>query len=257
MRVGNKILTAVVVTAVAAASVAVGVPEIRSTILFKLAPEYARNVHLVRLRASDGEVYLVGTIHAAHLDSVHYNLFHLDALLRNLRPDQLLLESRPEELEQGNVCDGPVEMGFANLSARSVGISAGGMDFFRRDASPGGSDEIRDNEMFARTKRALHRRSTVLILTGYSHVPEFIRRLEKDGYQLDPLTAARKEELFSVRPSPRLFPRGMAACIKHRIVHDEEELAHETSTAWRKRIAEAVTLRKRFLAIVEGIGEAN
>ncbi|WP_204524435.1 hypothetical protein [Clostridium coskatii] len=44
------------------------------------------------------------------LDSTPYSYLNLKSVIENLRPDLLLIESRPEQLKNGNFADGPGEM---------------------------------------------------------------------------------------------------------------------------------------------------
>jgi hypothetical protein len=91
--------------------------EIRSFLLFKFAPESARDAHFLRLTADRQAVYVLGTIHGDHLSSAAYSLQHVQAVVENLKPDLLLVESRPEELAKDNWADGPIEMPVASLTA--------------------------------------------------------------------------------------------------------------------------------------------
>jgi len=84
--------------------------EIRSFLVFQIAPGYARDGHFLRLTGHGQTVYLLGTIHGNHLRSEAYSLWHIQAVVQNLKPDLLLVESRPEELAKGNWGDGPIEM---------------------------------------------------------------------------------------------------------------------------------------------------
>lgn len=242
------------------AAVALSLAEVRAAVLFKVAPRVARDQHLVRYRdASGSEVYLLGTIHSAHLDTAAYSLWHIAALLERLAPRRVVVESRAEELARGNRCDGPIEMGFASLLATHASIPSLGMDCWRRDAGLRRSDDERENEMFARAKPALHQPGATLILTGFSHVPELARRLEAEGYQSAPLEASTKTALFALdeRAQPRAFPEGMAACLATRIAHDEQELAVASEAATREDLAGAIAVRRRFLAQVNAMGEAR
>lgn len=258
MRRRTKLGVGIALVVAGLAATALSFAEVRAALLFKVAPRVARDQHLVRYRdPSGGEVYVLGTIHSAHLDAEAYSLWHIAALMERLVPRQLLVESRAEELARGNRCDGPVEMGFASLMATRASIPVRGMDYWRRDAGLRRSDDARENEMFARTKPALHQPGVTLILTGFSHVPEFARRLEADGYQSAPLEPSRKAALFALDARPPQFPEGMAACLATRIAHDEQELAEATDAASRASLADALAVRRRFLAQVNAIGETR
>ena len=90
-----------------------GVPllnaELRSFVLFKLTPAYARDMHFLRLECNDQVVYLLGTIHTAHHTSEAYSLWHLEAIMEHLkhkvgeRPSSKRPAARPAQLS-GRAC---------------------------------------------------------------------------------------------------------------------------------------------------------
>ena len=105
--------------------------ELRTYTMFRIAPATARDACLIRLGRSDAaDVYLLGTIHGDHLTTPAYSLCHIDAVIRNLCPDRLLLEMRPEFLELGSYGDGPAEMPFAALTARELDVDVRGIDWW-------------------------------------------------------------------------------------------------------------------------------
>lgn len=255
MRARRILLAGLALLAVGAVGLLLGVTELRSALLFKVAPVYARDTHLLRYRdAAGSEVAVLGTIHTAHLDSTSYSLWHLAALVAHLRPDRLLVESRPGELLQGNTCDGPVEMGFVTLEARALGVAVAGMDSWERGSPSGRSNDAREDAMFEHTRPHLHLPGVTLIVTGFSHVPEFARRLETSGYRLTPPSPGQAE-LFAPGAGSRLFPRGMAACVEARIAHDERERSAEPDPGVRQGLEGAIAVRRRLLALVQATGE--
>jgi hypothetical protein len=184
--------------------------EIRCFLLFGLAPEYARDAHFLRLQGNEQEVYLLGTIHQGHQKSDAYSFWHLEAVIDHLHPDLVLVESRPEELARGNWADRPIEMPFASLTARSLGLEVGGIDWWQKAGSrPGTSSPQREQRMFDNVLQQLPGHRTVLILVGYSHVAELRERLEGAGYASARFERSEKQALFSTSGRQRAFPPGM------------------------------------------------
>lgn len=70
--------------------------EIRNYLLFRLTPKFARNITFVKLQNDKQFIYILGTIHGAHLTTKDYSLWHVEAVINNVRPDLVLVESRPE-----------------------------------------------------------------------------------------------------------------------------------------------------------------
>ncbi len=250
----KKILVAMSLAALTLVLAGVAIlPEVRSFLLFKIAPAYARDHHLVVLRDPSGsEVYLIGTIHADHLESEQYSLWHLAGALEHLRPARLLVESRQEELEAGNVCDGPIEMGFLALSGRALGVPVSGIDYWKRDLSARRTDAARDDQMFERVRASLHKPGVTLIATGFSHVAEIARRLEAEGYVAGERGGKAAAPIFSPAES-RLFPTGMSACLRRRIEREEQDAAARGNP---RSADAAVSVRRRMLEMVDRAGEA-
>lgn len=92
---------------------AASIREVRDLALVTIAPSYARDANFVRFSKGPVEVFVLGTIHGRHLTTPAYSLAHLLAVVANMAPDLLLVESRPEELARGRWGDGPIEMPFA------------------------------------------------------------------------------------------------------------------------------------------------
>lgn len=62
----------------------------------------------------------------------------------------MLVESRPEQLAKDNWADGPIEMLFASLTARSLGIEVDGVDWHEDDPSKFGTTwKERDDRRFS------------------------------------------------------------------------------------------------------------
>jgi hypothetical protein len=230
--------------------------EIQSFLFFKVAPANARDSHFLRLKAKDQTVYLLGTIHKDHCTSRSYSLWHIAAVIDHLKPELLLVESRPEELTNDNWADGPIEMPFASLTARSLGIPVDGIDWWQRAGSkPGTSSDEREDHMFQNTLERLPGHRTVLILVGYSHVAELSKRLEQSGYAWDGFERQEKQSLFSIRGRREAFPPGMKHYLQKYVDAARKGLKQETDPAWRSAIQANLTVRQEVLNMIEHTGQ--
>jgi hypothetical protein len=249
-----------VILGLAALLAVAGIPlsssEVRSFLLFALAPEYARDAHFLRLQGNEQEVYLLGTIHQAHQRSDVYSLWHIEALIDHLKPDLLLVESRPEELARDNWADGPIEMPFASLTARSLGIRVDGIDWWQKAGSrPGTSSPEREQRIVDNVLERLPGHRTVLILVGYSHVAELRQRLEGAGYAAGRFERSEKQALFSTNDRQRTFPPGMTRYLQQYVTAARKDMEEETDPAWRAATEAHLARRQELLELVEKIGE--
>jgi hypothetical protein len=230
--------------------------EVRSFLLFRLAPESARDAHLVRLTADGQTVYLLGTIHGDHLTCAAYSLEHVQAVVGNLKPDLLLVESRPEELAKGNWADGPIEMPVASLAARALGIPVAGIDWWQKlRFRPGTTSPERDDRMARNALAQLPGHRKVLILVGYSHVAELSRRLADAGYAADRFDRRDKRDLFFLSDRSAKFPPGLEQAVRKYVDQLREDLNQETDPEWRTAIERGITLRLQLLERIANTGE--
>lgn len=210
------------------------------------------------LRFSDGagrEIYLLGTLHGRHLTTSDYSLLHLQSVQAHLRPDLLLIESRPEELARDNLGDGPIEMLFAGLTAKTMGVDVAGFDSWSMTADHEVNSDEREDRMFANVSGQLAERRKVLILTGYSHVAGFERRLVASGYRPTAFSSAEKQVLFDTRGQALRFPPGMLHYIQKRIDTDSATLRVETDGFWRDRLVSAIADRQKLVKLLVEVGE--
>jgi len=239
-----------------AAMAALSVQDVGDELLLTLSPKAFRDTKFLRFSGEGGrEVYLLGTLHGRHLTTKDYSLLHLQAVQAHLKPDLLLVESRPEELARDNWADGPIEMPFASLAARAKGGDVAGSDWWSMTADHVINSDAREDAMFENVRRdmAAHRR--VLILTGYSHVEGFARRLLASGFRPMAFSAAEKRALFDTKGETLRFPRGMTHYVQKRIETDRSALRLQTDGFWRARLAAAIADRRRVLETISTVGE--
>ncbi|MBS3788321.1 hypothetical protein KGY79_09035 [Candidatus Bipolaricaulota bacterium] len=227
--------------------------KIRETWMFVLLntfPSRFKKVNFRKLSNEKNKIYLLGTTHR-HFGSDGYSLRDISAVIKNLRPDILLVESRPEQLQQGNLGDGPPEMLFAHLFARSRDIPVKGMDWWNMEMSPGTTTEKRDDKMVENVLRAVSGKEKVLILTGFTHVIRFIPRLVDAGYERVGFGKNRKEELFEKGSGRLVFPEKVEYYLRKRIQHDKDLLQDIEDPEWEKALTNVIESFESVLATVE------
>lgn len=231
--------------------------EIRSGLFFVINPQAFREAALTRYTDSTGqEIYLLGTVHGAHWTTKDYSALHLQAVLENLQPDLLLVESRPEEIARDNLGDGPFEMLFTNLIAKSKGITVQGMDWWVMSATHEINNDEREDRMFQNIITSLPGHHTVLILTGFSHVEGFQQRFLASRYHQVAIQLAEKQALFDTIAYPILiFPSGMTYYVQKRIETDQQTVDGLTDDFWKDRLASSIISGKVFLTKIAAIGE--
>jgi len=199
-------------------------------------------------------IYLLGTLHAPHINHEPYSLWHIKAIIQHLKPDIVLVESRPEELAKDNWGDGPVEMPFASLVALSLGIDARGMDWWRKE------DlfldlTVRDNHMVQNVINSMAEHRSGLVLTGYSHLIGFKKRLRQAGYSVKRMKQAEKQALLDLSDVEKIFPKNLKHYLQKRIDLEKEKLQKEADVNWQERLQSVIDTRQHFLEVVKQIGE--
>ncbi|MBW2700679.1 MAG: hypothetical protein JRF33_07640 [Deltaproteobacteria bacterium] len=231
-------------------------PELRTFVAFKLAPSYARNLNFKKMvRFDRASVYLLGTIHEDHLTSGEYSLLHLKAVIENLHPDLLLLEQRPQMVAEGYAGDGPIEMPFAHLTALEMSIPVDGIDWWKKGSSIRRTDANRDDRMYRNLQERIPAKGTVLVLCGYSHVPELIERMMNDRYVEAEISSSRRDFLFDIGDSLLSYPPGMKHAIAQRVYQEEQNAKVEIDPAWKSDLLTVATSRRKFLSVIEKVGE--
>ncbi|MFI4973305.1 MAG: hypothetical protein ACHP84_02065 [Caulobacterales bacterium] len=255
-RLGGTVLFSVSGVVVAAVLVVLAMSEVRGELLLKMSPKAFRDAEFARFADNAGdEVYLLGTIHGGHLTTRDYSLWNVGAVVTHLHPDLLLVESRPAELARDNWGDGPVEAPFASLTARAIGVEVRGMDWWTMNAAHVIDDDNREDRMFGNIAAALPGHRKALILTGFSHVDAFQKRLLASGYHEAPFASADKEALFDARGLPARFPAGMTRVTQRRIQLDQLTLAQQTDSFWKQRLSEVIAARQALLKTIASVGE--
>jgi hypothetical protein len=235
---------------------ALGDEEIRDTVWLHLSPASFRDAQLQCFAGPSGQhLYLMGTIHGAHLTTPAYPLTQVRAVIVHLRPDLVLVEARPEEVARGNLGDGPIEALYAELAARQAGLASSGIDWWTMGADHQVNPPGRDDRMVANLLQAADGRPVSLALVGYSHAGPFRDRLVARGWRPVPVPAAEKARLFDASGLSADFPVGMSAFVRRRIAADQATLATTSDRFWRQRLQDAIVARQSLLKTIAVAGE--
>jgi hypothetical protein len=229
-------------------------PELRGQALLAISPKAFRDAEFQRLAGPSGQtLYLLGSIHGGHPPD--YGLVHLRAVITRLRPDLLLVESRPQEMARGNLGDGPIEALYETLVGRAAGIEVAGIDWWTMNAAHEIDSDAREDHMAANVRAALAGRRTVLVIVGYSHLQPLADRLAAGGYHAAPFAEAEKERLFDSAGLDGAWPVGMATYVQRRIEADQATLRGVTDPFWRQRLADAIAARAALLRTIAPAAE--
>ncbi len=147
------------------------------------------------LKKDSARVYLLGTLHNAHLRNPNYTWPHFDRIVSLISPQLLLLEIRPEHFSSAEYfSDGPLEMTYLAHLAIAIGIESEGFDWWpdqwllKFDQLTDADFALRDNHMAKNMVQAVRERNanTTLVATGRDHIEPFATELKQLGYAEEP-----------------------------------------------------------------------
>lgn len=219
--------------------------DLRLLVIFKINPVFCRNKCLHKLTRNGEELYFLGTLHDFHITSKEYSLLHIKAAIENLMPDLLLVESRQEEMDKGNIADGPPEMLYSNLIASSHGITVMGVDWWSWfDFKIKLTDKERDDNICKNIVEKAPGNKKVLVIMGAAHLLEGIPRLKKQGYIETKLSNEEKDKIFHHLDSEITYPEDTAKYIDIRI---EREKSLMDGSIKDERVIERIKKRVKYL----------
>ena len=141
-----------------------------------------------RVQTAEGEdVYLMGTFHTDHFDSVvNYSIEEMLNAIQNIDPDVIFIEAREEYYEQLGVVDGPVDMCVTYCYCRDNGIPVEMIDYWKVDNDhykQNTTTDDRDDHMHQNImeKLKLYDNKKVLIVCGFGHLYPQLDRLRDEG----------------------------------------------------------------------------
>lgn len=156
-----------------------------------------------RNRDPDHEIIILGTAHYLHTETKSYPLWEIKSVILEVQPDIVLVEIRPSAIATRDRGEGPIEMPFCAFVAKEAGFAVGGMDDWSEKM------EVRENHMMANILKSIQGTKRALVITGFSHVPAFLKRLQARGYRKEPWPELARQQLF-LQPVKKEFPQELA-----------------------------------------------
>ncbi|AKN32899.1 hypothetical protein Ccar_19425 [Clostridium carboxidivorans P7] len=206
------------------------------------------------------QIYFLGTDHTMLLDSEPYSYLNLKSAIENLKPDVLLIESRPDQLAEGNFADGPTEMLYCHLIADNLHIPVKGVDWWvPNDANtPSSTNRIRDNSINENILKNVIGHKKVLILMGRDHVSLEEPKLESAGYKKVFFSEIEKINLLKIHDKKLIYPKGMNYYIQKRIAYEKNCIGtvYKTDT-WKKQGLDLIENLNRISKIIQQTGESQ
>lgn len=180
--------------------------------------------HMIRrYQKGSHRITYLGTMHHMHENFIEYSYLHLKAVLTNLKPDLLLVESRPEELEQGNLGEGPLEMLYLHLHAREMGIPVKGIDYFHeKTGKPGTTNKVRDGYMLGLIQSSINEEEDIMVALGATHMLIHHKYLKKMGYTRVKVSKKEIDDLYAHNEEEVIFPKEYPYYIKKRLKREKE-----------------------------------
>ncbi|XMB85367.1 hypothetical protein RJG79_08030 [Mycoplasmatota bacterium WC44] len=202
----------------------------------------------------ENEIYMIGSLHGMHFQLENFSFLHLKAALENIQPDLLLLESCQEEIEKGNIADGPPEMLYLHLFAKELGIPVKGIDWTDLENSkPGTTNEKRDKEIVKNIINYSKNIKKVMVVYGASHYLLNLPIFEnKDFYKVE-LTNDEIDSIYSNLDDKFEFHKDTAKYIKIRIEEEKKLLdSDKVSSEWKERIPMLIKELEGFVQMLQG-----
>ena len=208
---------------------------------------------LKRLVKENKEIYILGSLHHMHYSLPDYSFQHLKAVLTNLKPDILLIESRQEELDNHNYADGPIEMFYLHMAAKTLNIPVKGVDWFSYEYSkPGNTSKKRDQMITINIIDKSKDHKKVLLIMGATHMLVETKLLKQKGYKIDCLDLENKQFLFSNSDKDIIFPRDTIKYINKRIEIEKDNLQSQTmSDIWQNATQRVILDLESFIKKIE------
>ena len=174
--------------------------------------------------------------------------------LENIRPDLLLLESCQEEIEKGNIADGPPEMIYLHLFAKDLGIPVKGIDWIDLENSkPGTTNKQRDNEIINNIVNYSKNVKKVMVVYGASHFLLNLPKFENKDFDKIDLTKDEIDIIYSNLDKQFEFHKDTAKYIKIRIEEQKKLLdSDKVSSEFKERIPMIIKELEGFVKMLQG-----
>ncbi|MCR5772653.1 MAG: hypothetical protein K6G87_15645 [Butyrivibrio sp.] len=197
------------------------------------------------LTTAGQEVYLMGTFHTDHFDSLsNYSVEEMLNAIKNIDPDVVFIEAREEYYEKYGVVDGPIDMCITYCYCQDNDIPVEMIDYWKVDndnykrntTTDDRDDHIHQNIM---EKMKLYEDKKILVVCGFGHLYPQTNRLLDEGFNkgsiphISKLFRSEEEfkypssicEIWEARASfySRTFPE---------IIHEDENINDEVKSQW-------------------------
>ncbi|SDI64430.1 hypothetical protein SAMN05421493_12123 [Pseudobutyrivibrio sp. 49] len=147
-----------------------------------------KNFTVKRMQSADGqEVYLMGTFHTNHFDTIsNYSFEEMLNAIENIDPDVIFIEAREENYEQYGVVDGPVDMCITYCYCQDNDIPVEMIDYWKVDNDNykrNTTTDDRDDHIHQKIieKLKLYDNKKVLVICGFGHLYPQVNRLLAEG----------------------------------------------------------------------------
>lgn len=223
---------------------------------------FFRNHYFRKYIKNNQQIYFLGTNHSMSLDTEPFSYLNLKSVIENLKPDLVLIESRPEQLINNNFADGPPEMLYCHLIATNIGIPVKGVDWWTPSASnPETSPPIRNDYIHRNILKNINASTNlnkkILIIMGADHVVLEQPKLKSAGYKEVFFSVFEKNRLFKIHNKRLIYPKGMTYYIKKRIDYEKNCIGTIYKTdIWKKQALYLIKDLNREINMIEKTGES-
>ncbi|MFL0197985.1 hypothetical protein ACJDU8_20820 [Clostridium sp. WILCCON 0269] len=221
---------------------------------------FFRNHYFRKYIKNNQQIYFLGTDHSMSLDTEPFSYLELKSVIENLKPDLVLIESRPEQLDNSNWADGPPKMLYCHLIANRLAIRVKGVDWWTVSSYniPNSSNPIRDSYIHENIVKNinLYKSKKILIIMGADHVILEQPKLESVGYKEAFFSVFEKNRLFKIHNKRLTYPKGMTYYIKKRIDYEKNCIGTIYKTnIWKNQALYLIKDLNREITMIEKAGE--
>jgi hypothetical protein len=192
------------------------------------------NLVLFTSEEDNHEFYILGTIHGDHFDHVNnYSLANIQSVIDTIKPDLLLIETRPETLEKYDALDGPIEMIFVWAYAKEHGYNIQGIDWWKIEAGTqaNSTTNVRDDNIYNNIIKSSETSQKILIICGAMHRIELRQRFSNNGYIQGELNSI--DRYFNkISEDDFMYPQTMITEIRKKIQYFQTGIIDEINSAF-------------------------
>jgi hypothetical protein len=212
-----------------------------------------KNKVIMKYVKDEKEVVFLGTVHDLHFTFEQYGFHHLKAVVKNYKPDVLLVESRQSELEIGNYADGPIEMFYLSMIARKLGIPVFGIDWYDHNShKPGTTNKLRDNHIFENIVNRIDDYSKPLVIIGATHLLAGNSILKNKGFKKVKHDMTFTKNVYETTNESLVFDKDTIQYVQKRIEREKELLLNPSlDDNWRRATEIQITNLNNFIKSIQ------